>query len=258
VNFEMVTQKKDGMVTVKQRIGRWVFPRMPITRFLFEQIRIELNAGQVWLGDTVLPWRRRRIRSLFALRDVRVNVASGPFPLKGFINLDLNKCRPDVIAWDCRWNLPFSDESVAGIRVEHFLEHLETREELPSFLGDCRRVLKPGGVLRIVVPDAERYLQAYCREDLSGFVDLAVPIPFSEDLPTKLDVVNHVFHQWQEHRWAYDFETLAHRLRIAGFSRIERMSYQQSLDSELAQDQEKHAPYSLYVEAVKIAARSSE
>ena len=74
-----------------------------------------------------------------------VNVASGLFPLRGFINLDLNKCCPEVIAWDCRWDLPFADDSVVGIRTEHFFEHLETREELPSFLGDCRRVLKAWG-----------------------------------------------------------------------------------------------------------------
>ena len=101
------------------------------------------------------------------------------------------------------------------------------------------------------MPDAERYLQAYGRGDLSGFVELAVPIPFPDDLHTKLDLVNHVFHQWHEHRWAYDFETLCHRIRGAGFGQMERMSYQRSLDPELAQDREDHAPYSLTLDAVK-------
>jgi predicted SAM-dependent methyltransferase len=178
-------------------------------------------------------------------------VASGPFPLQGFINLDLNNCKPEIIAWDCRWSLPFEDNSVDGIRAEHFFEHLETREELPSFLKDCRRVLKTGGVLRLIVPDAERYLRAYAHDDLSGFVELATPIPFPADLPTKLDLVNHVFHQSGEHRWAYDFETLSWRLRSAGFERVLKMSYQESLDPELAQDRENHAPYSLYVDAIK-------
>ena len=103
----------------------------------------------------------------------------------------------------------------------------------------------------MIVPDAERYLRAYCREDLGGFRDLAVPDPFPADLPTRMDVVNHVFHQWHEHRWGYDFETLAHRLRAAGFTRIERAEYKTSLDPELAQDRDEHAPYSLYVEAVR-------
>jgi predicted SAM-dependent methyltransferase len=246
------------MLTPKQRFGSWMFQRMPITRFLFEQIRLELNSCRVRSGNVLLPWRLQRIRSLRKLRDVRVNVASGPFPLTGFINLDLNQCLPEVVPWDCRWDLPFDDNSIAGIRAEHFFEHLETKEELPSFLRDCLRVLKPGGALRVIVPDAERYLRAYTRDDLSGFIELAAPIPFPKELPTKLDVVNHVFHQGGEHRWAYDFETLSYRLRSSGFGQIERMSYRKSLDPELAQDRENHAPYSLFVDAVKTGRETSQ
>jgi predicted SAM-dependent methyltransferase len=245
------------MATIKQQFGSWMFRRMPITRFLFEQIRLELSACRVRSSNLLLPWRLQKVRSLRKLRDVRVNVASGPFPLRGFVNLDLNNCRPDVVAWDCRWNLPFEDDSVIGIRAEHFFEHLEIKEELPSFLRNCRRVLKRGGVLRVIVPDAERYLRAYTRDDLSGFFELAAQIPMSAELPTKLDAINHVFHQSGEHRWAYDFETISCRLRSAGFEQVEKMSYQRSLDLELAQDRENHAPYSLYVDAVKSSGKTS-
>jgi len=113
--------------------------------------------------------------------------------------------------------------------------------------------LEPGGELRIIVPDAARYLQAYCRPDLDGFRELAVPDPFPDDLPTRMDVINHIFHQWGEHRWAYDFETLSLRLRTAGFGTIEQVGYQRSLLPALAQDRDVHAPYSLYVDAVKPA-----
>jgi predicted SAM-dependent methyltransferase len=238
-------------MTVKQRVGKWLFARMPITRFLFDQLRVEANAFLVGAQNALLPSRRLRLRRLRAARKLRVNVACGPHILADFVNLDLHPCSLEIVAWDCRWSLPFSDNSVAAIRVEQFVEHLETREELPSFLRDCVRVLEPGGVLRVIVPDAERHLRAYCRPDLSGFYELAVPDPFPEDLPTRMDVINHIFHQWQEHRWGYDFETLGHRLGRAGFVRIERMSYGKSLDPTLEQDREVHAPYSLYVDAVK-------
>jgi len=66
-----------------------------------------------------------------------------------------------------------------------------------------------------------------------------------------MDVVNHVFHQWHEHRWAYDYESLLHRLRIAGFSRAERSDFGRSIDPRLACDRPVHAPYSLYVDAIK-------
>ena len=238
-------------MTLKQRFGRWLFARMPITRFLFDQLRVEVNAWAMRAGNALLPWRRRRLAALRRASGVRVNVACGPHVLNAFVNLDLFPARPGVIGWDCRRALPLADGAAAAIRVEQFVEHLEPREELPAFLKDCRRALRPGGVLRVIVPDAERYLQAYCRTDLEGFRRLAVPEPFPSDLPTRMDVVNHVFHQWHEHRWGYDFETLAHRLRAAGFDRVARSEYKVSLDAELGQDLEVHAPYSLYVEAVK-------
>jgi len=237
--------------SLKKRLAAWLFPRMPITQFLFDQLRTEINCGKVGLENAVLPSRRRILKQIRQMRDIRANIACGPHPLPNFINLDLHVTVPGVIAWDCRWDLPFADNSVAGLRVEHYLEHLEPREELPAFLKGCLRVLRGGGVLRIIVPDAERYLWAYCRSDLLGFHDLAVPVPFPSDLPTRMDVVNHVFHQWHEHRWGYDCEALSHRLSAAGFGCIERTSYQYSLDPLLAQDCKNHSPYSLYVDAVK-------
>ena len=71
---------------------------------------------------------------------------------------------------------PEGEEPCSASHVEHGLrcstrearEHIEPREELPRFLGDCHRALEPGGVLRIIVPDAERYLQAYCQGGLEG------------------------------------------------------------------------------------------
>lgn len=239
------------MLTLKQRFGRWLIPKLPITRFLFDILRNEVNAGLVRVQNRALPGRRRRLHAIGALRDARVNVACGPQVLPGFVNLDLHPATPEVMAWDSRRGLPLADGSARGIRVEQFVEHLEPREELPVFLRDCHRVLRTGGVLRIIVPDAERYLHAYCRGDLAGFRELAVPDPFPEDLPTRMDVINHVFHQWHEHRWAYDFETLAHRVGHAGFTTIEKSAFRCSRDPALGTDREVHAPYSLYVEALK-------
>ena len=246
-----LTSSRGRSPSLKQRLGALLIPRLPITRFLFDQLRTEINGGKVRLENAVLPSRQRTLKRIQKMREIRANIACGPHALPGFLNLDLYVLCPGVIAWDCRGDLPFADGSVAGLRIEHFLEHLEPREELPAFLKGCLRVLRAGGVLRIIVPDAERYLHAYCRGDLSGFRELGVPVPFPGDLPTRMDVVNHVFHQWHEHRWGYDFETLAHRLHACGFGHIERASYQCSLDPLLAQDCENHSPYSLYVDAVK-------
>jgi len=51
--------------------------------------------------------------------------------------------------------------------------------------------------------------------------------------------------------YAYDFETLAVRLRMAGFQEIHKMSFQTSHAAALQDDLANHRPYSLYVEAIK-------
>jgi predicted SAM-dependent methyltransferase len=237
-------------LTLKQRFGRTLFANLPITRFLFDQLRFEANAWLVRFQNAALPARRRRLKQILAMRHLLVNVACGPQILDGFLNVELVGPPPRV-RWDCRTGVPVADQGAAGIRVEHFVEHLEPREHLPAFLGDCRRALEPGGVLRVIVPDAERYLRAYCEPGLEGLRTMAVPIPFPSDLPTRMDVINHVFHSWHEHRWAYDFETLSHRLRAAGFTVIERADFGTSRLPALAQDRRQHQPYSLYVEAIK-------
>lgn len=235
----------------RQRVGQFVFPRLPITRFLFDQLRVEATAAATRVSYALWPPRRARLRALQSERGLLVNVACGPDVQPDFVNIDLARCAPAVFAWDCRRSLPLADGACDGLRAEHFLEHLEPREELPAFLADVLRALRPGCVLRVIVPDAEQYIRAYCQDTDSAFRALGVPDPFPHDLPTRMDVVNHVFHQWHEHRWAYDFETLAHRLRAAGFLRVERMAYRRSIDPRLACDRTVHAPYSLYVDAVK-------
>jgi predicted SAM-dependent methyltransferase len=245
-----VPRQRAASLTIKQRIGGWLIPRLPVTRSLFDALRVEANGWAVRLRYAVLPPWRQTARTLRAARHVLVNVACGPTTLDGFINLDLFGA-PPVVRWDCRRSLPLADGSARGVRVEHFFEHLDPRDEVPAFLAACHRALEPSGVLRIVVPDAAGYLLAYCAPDGEGFRALGVPNPFPDDLPTRMDVINHVFHQWGEHKWGYDFETLAHRLRAAGFTHIERSAFGRSQLGPLGRDAEHHAPYSLYVEAVK-------
>ena len=89
--------------------------------------RFEVNAWKVTFLNAVVPGRRRRLRALRAQRRLLVNVACGPQLLDGFVNIELLGPLPRLL-WDCRRNLPLADDSAAGIRVEQFVEHIETRE----------------------------------------------------------------------------------------------------------------------------------
>src|SRR5262249_42023603 len=61
---------------------------------------------------------------LSKMKVCRVNVGCGRRPVNGWINLDLFRSQ-EVYFWDCRYGLPFHDDSVAAIYSEHAFEHFE-------------------------------------------------------------------------------------------------------------------------------------
>jgi predicted SAM-dependent methyltransferase len=232
------------------RMLRWS-RALGVPRSTLWALRTEIEAATVALRRYLIPSAWLELRRLRGRRDLLLNVASGPHLLDGFVNLELRAYHADVLRWDCRRSLPVADGSCRGIRIEHFLEHLDPRDEVPLLLGDCCRALMPGGVLRIVVPDVARYMAAYVARDKAEFNALAVEDPFPDDLPTWMDVVNHAFHQWHEHRWGYDRENLTWFLKAAGFCEIGVSQYGTSRLHALGRDRDEHAAYSLYVEGVK-------
>jgi SAM-dependent methyltransferase len=70
---------------------------------------------------------------------------------------------PHAIQWDLRRGIPFADKTFDGVYHSHVLEHID-RDAAPKFLAECFRVLKPGGILRVVVPDLEQLVQDYLRQ----------------------------------------------------------------------------------------------
>jgi hypothetical protein len=77
-----------------------------------------------------------------------------------WINLDASPVSPEVIACDITGGLPFDDASFDAVYGSHVLEHLEPEVAL-GVLRDCHRILKPGGILRIAVPDLEAIARLY-------------------------------------------------------------------------------------------------
>jgi len=77
-----------------------------------------------------------------------------------WINLDAVPVSPDVIGHDLTRELPFADERFDAVYGSHVLEHLEPKDAM-RLLVDCFRVLKPGGIVRVVVPDLEGMVRLY-------------------------------------------------------------------------------------------------
>ena len=77
--------------------------------------------------------------------DIKLNIGAGPVVIDGFTPID-RKLGTDAFP------LNYPDNSVSEIRASHILEHMSFRE-VPQALEEWRRVLKPGGKLRVAVPD---------------------------------------------------------------------------------------------------------
>ncbi len=91
-----------------------------------------------------------------------LNVGCGRCYHNAWTNIDLVAATPEVRAYDLRRGLPYQDDSFDGVYHSHVLEHL-TPDAAKSMLRECARVLKPGGVLRVVVPDLEGIAHEYLR-----------------------------------------------------------------------------------------------
>lgn len=181
-----------------------------------------------------------------------LDLGCGPCPKPGFVNLDY-RWRPGVdVVWDILRPLPFPSDRFAGVFTEHCLEHFDLKQ-LAGVLKEVRRILRPGGTLRIVVPNLAKYVDAYSRR-LRGEAEdqrLATAAAFN-----RVFYSGHVWMSrsrwWNDgHHFIHDFQSLSAALLEAGFSRAEERRLLEGSCSALLIDREDRAWESLYVEAVK-------
>jgi SAM-dependent methyltransferase len=99
---------------------------------------------------------------------VRLNWGCGSHVAEGWINSDF-KYAPEVdLVADIRQGLPLATNSVDYAVSVHALPELSYRELVPA-LVEIGRVLKAGGVLRLVLPDLRRAIEAYLAGDQRYF-----------------------------------------------------------------------------------------
>ncbi len=89
-----------------------------------------------------------------------LNLGCGQRFHPSWTNLDLQPADPSIRRWNVTQRLPFDDASFAAVYHSHLLEHLPREQALP-FMRECRRVLKPGGTIRLAVPNLEAIARLY-------------------------------------------------------------------------------------------------
>lgn len=98
---------------------------------------------------------------------IRINLGCGSIQPEGWVNIDSFDHGQTDLA-DARNPWLFGDGAVDGVVANHFLNALD-HHEIPGVLAEAHRVLKPGGVLRILVPNLLGAVNAWERGDLAWF-----------------------------------------------------------------------------------------
>lgn len=200
-------------------------------------------------------------------RGINLHIGCGAHVLPGWVNLDVH---PAPLCWNVQWGLPFADGAATRVFVSHLLEHLFFPHDALAFLAELRRVLAPGGRVRLVVPDVAQLIDAYHRGDRDFFAQRAAHWPGARgDGPLLPQFLNYAgagpdpAWLFEAHKFGYDFDTLAALLRQSGFEQVERSQWMASADQALRVDDQsavagaEHGAghYSLFVEAVAPAVR---
>lgn len=84
-----------------------------------------------------------------------------------WLNLDYTPLGAAVRQADLLGRLPVADASLQLVYSSHFLEHVP-RTHVAGLLKECHRVLRPGGLLRLVVPDLQEMCSCYLQARHAG------------------------------------------------------------------------------------------
>jgi SAM-dependent methyltransferase len=94
--------------------------------------------------------------------NILLNIGCGSTHHEDWVNIDMTSSHRRVRAVNILKGLPFVNGSAAVCYSSHVLEHLSC-EGARSLLLECMRVLKPGGIIRLAVPDLEGIVREYIR-----------------------------------------------------------------------------------------------
>ena len=229
---------KRQLVDKFTQFAGWMKRRQKVTKFLYQPVKVNLGCGLTvapeWvnidgsLNALIATWPRWLHTAAY-----RFSGAQQFYTLDDYKRITQNNL---FVHHDFRYGIPLPDNSADYLYSSHFLEHLD-KYAGRRLLEESLRVLKPGGCVRIGVPDLEHAWQMYQADDKERmlhdyfFIDGATG--------------------FSQHRYLYDFEMLAAILQEIGFSNITRAAFQQGRTPDLNL-LDNRAEYTLFVEAQKL------
>lgn len=146
--------------------------------------------------------------------------------INGWVTSDV--CQNTDIWLNLLEAFPFPETSVDKIYASHVFEHFTTHQ-LESILSECLRVLKPGGLLSVCVPNAEIYINAYNHPDTFDPDKFCLYKP-AYQFYSKIDYLNYMAYMDGSHHHMFDSENLIQVLRKNGFHNARIRDFDPQLD----------------------------
>ena len=175
----------------------------------------------------------------------RLNWGCGVPGEPGWVNADIKEGPGIDISADIRHGLPLEDDSFDYAVSIHALPELPFPDLVPA-LRELRRVLKPGGVLRLSLPDLELAIATFQRGDRGYFL---IPDTDARSLGGKL-AVQLTWYGWSRSLFTRDL--IEELLYGAGFRTVTHLGFRESASGHPGIiDLDNREQESLFVEAVK-------
>src|SRR5262249_33899517 len=155
--------------------------------------------------------------------------------IEGWLNTDLLPTSSGVVYLDATKRFPFKDNTFDYVYSEHMIEHIEYDAAL-FMLGECFRVLRPGGRIGISAPDLIVLFGLLSSEKTASktfYVDWMTR-KFLPNVTSCKEVflINNAFRAWG-HQFLYDRETMEMTMKKVGFENIRYYSPRASDDETL-------------------------
>jgi predicted SAM-dependent methyltransferase len=175
----------------------------------------------------------------------RLHWGCGGSAAPGWINSDRGRYDGVDLVADITEGLPLETGSIDYAVSIHALQEISYPQLVPV-LGELRRVLKPGGVLRLGLPDLDRGVDAYRRGDADYFL---VADEDARAVGAKL-VVQLLWYGHSRTLFTHDF--IREQLERAGFADVAACAYRKtaSRHPEIVELDSRERE-SLFVEAVR-------
>lgn len=170
-------------------------------------------------------------------KEIKLHLGCGKKFIPGFVHVDSDNYPHIDYRHDIARLPMFKDNSVDLIYSSHALEYFD-REEAKEVLKEWKRVLKPGGILRLAVPDFEAIVKVYLK--------------YNKDLEHR-GILGPLYGRWEiktkkgrkfiYHKTVYDFKSLQKLLKSIGFKNVHRYDWRKTIHKDYDDFSQAYIPH---------------